>query len=85
MSVVALYLNREYKLAFDTVKILIARDRHKPLYWNLMARITAKSGDTRHQRYILRLLIKHPDELPLVLYSGHNAAVSASYKFAIGG
>ena len=84
MSVVALYLNREYKLAFDTVKILIARDRHKPLYWNLMARITAKSGDTRHQRYILRLLIKHPDELPLVLYSGHNAAVSASYKFAIG-
>lgn len=84
MSLVALYLNREYRMAFDAVKILIGRDRHKPLLWNLMARITAKSGDLRHQRYVLRLLIKNPDELPLVLYSGHNAAVSASYRFAIG-
>ncbi|XP_068727355.1 general transcription factor 3C polypeptide 3-like [Montipora capricornis] len=84
MSMVALYLNREYQMAFDASKILVLRDRHKPIVWNLMARITAKSGDSRHQRYILRLLIKHPDELPLVLFSGHNAAVSASYRFAIG-
>ena len=74
----------EYRMAFDAAKILIVRDRHKKVLWNLMARITAKSGDSRHHRYILRLLIKHPDELPLVLFSGHNAAVSASYRFAIG-
>ena len=79
-----MYLNKEYRFAFDAMKVLISRDRHKPLLWNLMARITAKSGDSRHLRYILRLLIKNPDELPLVLYSGHNAAVSASYIFAVG-
>jgi len=84
MSVVALYLNREYRLAFDALKILVGRDRNKPVLWNIMARITAKTGDTRHQRYILRLLIKNPDELPLVLYSGHNAATSGSYRFAVG-
>lgn len=84
MSMVALYLNREYQMSFDAAKILASRDRRKPIIWNLMARITAKSGDSRHNRYILRLLIKHPDELPLVLFSGHNAAVSASYRFAIG-
>lgn len=76
--------HREYRMAFDAAKILIGRDRHKKVLWNLMARITAKSGDSRHHRYILRLLIKHPHELPLVLFSGHNAAVSASYRFAIG-
>ena len=84
MSIVALYLNKEYKLAFDAVKILIARDRQNPVLWNIMSRITAKSGDSRHQRYILRLLIKNPDEFPLVVYSGHNALVSGSYRFAIG-
>lgn len=76
--------DREYQMSFDAAKILVSRDRRKPIIWNLMARITAKSGDSRHNRYILRLLIKHPDELPLVLFSGHNAAVSASYRFAIG-
>ena len=84
MSIVALYLAREYKIAFDATKLLIARDRQNPVLWNMLSRITAKSGDSRHTRYILRLLIKHPDEFPLVMYSGHNALVSGSYRFAIG-
>lgn len=84
MSIVALYLAREYKIAFDATKILIARDRQNPVLWNILSRITAKSGDSRHTRYILRLLIKNPDEFPLVMYSGHNALVSGSYRFAIG-
>ena len=84
MSIVALYLNREYKIAFDAAKMLIARDRKNPVLWNMMSRITAKSGDSRHQRYVLRLLIKNPDDFPLVVYSGHNALVSGSYRFAIG-
>ena len=84
MSIVALYLTREYKVAFDATKILIARDRKNPVLWNILSRITAKSGDSRHQRYVLRLLIKNPDEFPLVVFSGHNALVSGSYRFAIG-
>ncbi|KAJ7323395.1 General transcription factor IIIC, polypeptide 3 [Desmophyllum pertusum] len=84
MGIVALYLNREYKIAFDASKILIARDRQNPVLWNLLSRITAKSGDSRHQRYVLRLLIKNPDEFPLLMYSGHNALVSGSYRFAVG-
>lgn len=84
MSVVAWYLNRDYQIAFDATKILIARDRQNPVLWNILSRITARSGDSRHTRYILRLLIKHPDEFPLVMYSGHNALVSGSYRFAIG-
>lgn len=84
MSIVALYLNREYKVAFDATKILIARDKKNPVLWNILSRITARSGDCRHQRYVLRLLIKSPDEFPLVMFSGHNALVSGSYRFAVG-
>ena len=71
-------------MAFDAIKILIGRNRQKTVLWNMLARITAKTGDSRHHRYVLRLLIKHPEELPLVMLSGHNAFVSGSYRFAVG-
>ena len=84
MCVGALFLTRKYRLAFDCLKLLISSHPENNVVWNMFARITAKTMDVRHHRYCIRLLLKNPDSLPLILSSGNNAFISGTYKFAIG-
>ena len=84
LCVTVLYLNHKYRLAFDCLKLLIAKYPENHVVWNMFSRITAKTSDSRHHRYCIRLLLKNPDSLPLILLSGNNAFVCGSYKFAIG-
>jgi general transcription factor 3C polypeptide 3 (transcription factor C subunit 4) len=40
--------------------------------------------DLRHNKFCLRLFVKHPDNLSLAYINGHNALISGSYKHALG-
>ncbi|XP_076814589.1 general transcription factor 3C polypeptide 3-like [Clavelina lepadiformis] len=51
--------------------------------WNIFSQLIAKTGDHRHQKFCMRLLLKHPDNHPLIVLNGHNFLVSGVYKTAL--
>ena len=52
--------------------------------WNLFCQIVSQSQDFRHNRFCMRLMLKHPNHLALGMLNGHNALVAGTYKHALG-
>lgn len=52
--------------------------------WNLFSVIMMRFyQDLRHNKFCLRLFVKHSDNLSLAYINGHNALISGSYKHAL--
>ena len=43
-----------------------------------------KGDDIRYNRFLMRLLLKNPDNLPLCILNGHACVASGTYKYALG-
>ncbi|EDO31296.1 predicted protein [Nematostella vectensis] len=83
MSIAALFLVGRSRKAFDFLRQVVAENPQSFLLWNMLGRVVGHSQDSRHHRYCLRMLIKYPDLLPLVVVNGHNSFTAGSFKFAI--
>ena len=84
MAVSVFVITKKYRQAFDFLRILLNRKPEHPVLWNILARVVVKTHDSRHHRFCLRVLLKLPDSIPLVIMNGHNAFLCGSYKYAIG-
>jgi hypothetical protein len=52
--------------------------------WNMFARMMVGNGDSKHQKFCLRLLLKNPESFSLQMINGHNALTSGNYRYALG-
>ena len=52
--------------------------------WNMFARLMVGNGDSKHQKFCLRLLLKNPENFALQIINGHNALSSGNYRYALG-
>lgn len=43
-----------------------------------------RGDDIRYNRFLMRLLVKHPDHMPLSILNGHACVASGTYKYALG-
>ena len=50
----------------------------------MFARIMVGNGDSKHQKFCLRLLLKNPENFSLQMINGHNALTSGNYRYALG-
>ncbi|XP_078727217.1 general transcription factor 3C polypeptide 3 [Lampetra fluviatilis] len=80
----AAFLSKNFRKAYNYIRIILMENLNKPQLWNIFNQITANSQDIRHHRFCLRLLLKNPDNLPLCILNGHNAFVAGSFKHALG-
>ena len=43
-----------------------------------------RGDDVRYNRFLVRLLLKHPDNVCLSVLNGHACVASGTYKYALG-
>ena len=68
--------------ALQHIRYIAANHPHSPLVWNAYARAAACSGSMRSAtRYLLGMVRKHPDSMPLMVLLGnsHMMTVSTSH------
>ncbi|XP_054719964.1 general transcription factor 3C polypeptide 3-like [Uloborus diversus] len=76
--------NKSHYYAYILVKDLVLKHINNPKAWNLFALIVTYCQENRHNRFCLRLMMKHQDHLALGVLNGHNAMISGTYKHALG-
>uniref|UniRef100_A0A8C4RBA8 General transcription factor IIIC, polypeptide 3 n=1 Tax=Eptatretus burgeri TaxID=7764 RepID=A0A8C4RBA8_EPTBU len=76
-------LGQDFRIAYNYILILLD-NLESWQAWNIFNHIITHSQDTRHHRFCLRLLLKHPENLALIVLNGHNAFVAGSFKHALG-
>ena len=74
-----------YKRAYNALRPIISEKPYSIPLLNLFNKITTRVGNIlANHGFLLRLLDKHPQSVPLMLLVGHNCAMSGSHKLAIG-
>ena len=84
VCLVACILNKNGHFAYNFIREICVKDLHNERAWNLFSQIVTMSQDFRHNRYCLRMLMKHPDHHALSILNAHNAMVAGTYKHALG-
>nr|XP_006815709.1 PREDICTED: general transcription factor 3C polypeptide 3-like [Saccoglossus kowalevskii] len=84
ICLLAHYFNHNYRLAYNFIRPMIMEKPESTQLWNLFAQIILHTHDSRHNKFCLRLMLKHSDNLALCILNGHNAFLSGSLKHALG-
>ncbi|CAG5083170.1 Similar to GTF3C3: General transcription factor 3C polypeptide 3 (Homo sapiens), partial [Cotesia congregata] len=61
----------------------LVRDTHEQNLWNLLNIVVQKADDTRHNRFIMRLLGRVDVQSYLHILQANNCLVSGTYKYAL--
>ncbi|KAL9643889.1 hypothetical protein ABK040_013300 [Willaertia magna] len=78
------YNSGNYKKAYQNIRPIISDKPYSIPLLNLFNKITTRVGNIlSNHGFMLRLLDRHPQSVPLMLLIGHNCAMSGSYKLAI--
>ncbi|KAG2377624.1 hypothetical protein C9374_009140 [Naegleria lovaniensis] len=78
------YNSGYYKRAYNAIRPIISDKPYSIPLLNLFNKITTRVGNIlANHWFMVRLLDKHPQSVPLMLLVGHNCAMSGSYKLAI--
>lgn len=80
----ACIMNQNGHFAYGFMREHCVRNLKSNRAWNTFCQIITISQDQRHNRFCLRLAMKHPDNHALGILNGHNALIAGSYKHALG-
>ena len=80
----ACIMNQNGHFAYGFMREHCVRNLESNRAWNTFCQIITISQDQRHNRFCLRLAMKHPDNHALGILNGHNALIAGSYKHALG-
>ncbi|CAI9728915.1 general transcription factor 3C polypeptide 3-like [Octopus vulgaris] len=84
LCLIACTLSRNGKLAYNLIREICVKEINNNQAWNLFNQVIICSSDGRHNRFCLRLMMKHPDNVALALLNAHNSMVSGTYKHSLG-
>ncbi|XP_062578498.1 general transcription factor 3C polypeptide 3-like [Saccostrea cucullata] len=84
MCLLGCILTRNEHFAFSHMREICIKEGNKNQVWNLLNQVLLISTESRHNRFCLRYLLSNPDHIPVELLNGHNAAISGTYKYALG-
>ena len=83
MCLLTSFLNGDSFHAYNLVRDLIFKEKKNNRLWNLLNLVISKADDSRHNRFLMRQMAKHPDSLALSVLNGHNCLISGTYKVNI--
>ncbi|XP_069681894.1 general transcription factor 3C polypeptide 3-like isoform X1 [Periplaneta americana] len=68
-----------YNLARDQ----LTREMKFPRIWNVFNLVLQRADDVRHNRFLMRLLARHPNHPALTILHANNCLVAGTYKYAL--
>ncbi|GFR28158.1 general transcription factor 3C polypeptide 3 [Trichonephila clavata] len=83
-ALLSCYYNGSHQYTYLLVRDLVLKNLNNNKAWNLFCLIVTRSQENRHNRFCIRLMMKHQDHLALGYLNGHNAMISGTYKHALG-
>ncbi|KAG8199237.1 hypothetical protein JTE90_003664 [Oedothorax gibbosus] len=83
-ALLSCFYNGSHHYTYQLIRDLVLKNLYKNKAWNLFSLIVTNSQENRHNRFCIRLMMKHQDHLALGYLNGHNAMISGTYKHALG-
>lgn len=84
ICLIACLCNEDYYFAYNLVRDFVQKAPEKPKVWNMLNLVIQRVDDTRHNRFLMRLLVRlgNTDKFLHVLH-GNNCLMAGSYKYAL--
>lgn len=84
LCLISSFLNGDSYHAYNLVRELVTKDIKNPRIWNLFNLVIMRADDVRHNRFLMRLMSRNPDNIALGILNGHNCLVAGTYKYSLG-
>jgi general transcription factor 3C polypeptide 3 (transcription factor C subunit 4) len=85
LALMTVYKQKDLEYCSKIFRIVVNKYPGNYQVWNVFCPIVSRYyQDLSHNRFCLRLFMKHPDLLPLMFFNGHNALMAGSYKHTVG-
>eukprot|EP00092_Neocalanus_flemingeri_P103950 GFUD01133072.1.p1 GENE.GFUD01133072.1~~GFUD01133072.1.p1 ORF type:complete len:926 (+),score=328.00 GFUD01133072.1:114-2891(+) len=78
------FFNGDSYHAYNLVRELVIKNVNNNSVWNLFNLVIMRADDVRHNRFLMRLMSRNPDNLALGILNGHNCLVAGTYKYSLG-
>jgi len=84
LCLLASFFNGDSYHAYNLVRELVVKNVDKSSVWNLFNLVIMRADDVRHNRFLMRLMSRNPDNPALGILNGHNCLVAGTYKYSLG-
>lgn len=83
LCLLSCFYNADAYYGYNLARDQLLRDMKRPRIWNLFNLILQRADDVRHNRFLMRLLARHPNHPALTLLHANNCLVAGTYKYAL--
>lgn len=83
LCLLACFHNGDAYYGYNLARDQLLREMKYPRIWNLFNLILQRADDVRHNRFLMRLLARHPNHPALTLLHANNCLVAGTYKYAL--
>ncbi|XP_074640926.1 general transcription factor 3C polypeptide 3-like [Tubulanus polymorphus] len=83
ICLISFILNKNGNYAFNFVKEYCMKEIDNNRAWNLFNQVIHISDHQRHNRFLMRYMLKATDNLPLGILNGHQSMINGNYKYAL--
>lgn len=84
LCLLSAFLNKDAHFAYNYVRDMVTKDLKNNKLWNLFNAIITDSDDQRHNKFLMRLAHKQPENVPIGLLNGNNCLLAGTYKYSLG-
>ncbi|KAG8306544.1 general transcription factor 3C polypeptide 3 [Homalodisca vitripennis] len=79
----ACYYNSDAYFGYNMVRAQVMKNMDCKRSWNLFNMMILRADDSRHNRFLMRLLIRNPHHRALTTLHANNCLVAGTYKYAL--
>ncbi|PSN53925.1 hypothetical protein C0J52_02409, partial [Blattella germanica] len=83
LCLLACFFNSDAYYGYNLARDQLLREMKYPRIWNLFNLVLQRADDVRHNRFLMRLLARHPNHQALTLLHANNCLVAGTYKYAL--
>jgi tetratricopeptide (TPR) repeat protein len=84
LSVCCAYSNQEFHTAYEHIRPLLEDRPYSVALWNLMNKIFTRIGNvTKNRYYLVRMLSKFPQSVPLMILVANMCSIAGTYRLAL--
>lgn len=83
LCLLACFYNADAYYGYNLARDQLLREMKYPRIWNLFNLILQRADDVRHNRFLMRLLARHPNHPALTILHANNCLVAGTYKYAL--
>ncbi|XP_054279234.1 general transcription factor 3C polypeptide 3 [Macrosteles quadrilineatus] len=77
------YYNADAYFGYNMVRALVLKNLNCERSWNMFNMMILRADDSRHNRFLMRLLIRNPHHKALTILHANNCLVAGTYKYAL--